>query len=109
MSQSPPQVSPGGYQSGSMQPHRGVMILVLGILGLLLCFILGIIAWVMGNGDLRQMDAGLMDPSGRGLTQAGKILGIVACGLQILGIVIWVLLVGLAIVGGVAAGSGAGP
>lgn len=109
MSQYPPQASPpGGYQGGGGRPHRGVLILVFGILGLIICFLFGIAAWVMGNGDLREMDAGMMDPSGRGLTQAGKVLGIVACVLQLAGIVIWVLLVGLAILGA-AAGGAAGP
>ena len=32
----------------------------------------------MGKDDLREMDLGLMDPSGRDLTNAGRILGIVA-------------------------------
>jgi len=74
------------------KPHRGVMILVFGILGLVCCFIFGIIAWVMGNGDLREMDAGRMDPSGRGLTQAGKICGIVSVGLALLGLVYAILM-----------------
>ena len=58
-----------------LRPHRGGAVLALGILGLLTCFVLGIIAWVMGKNDLREMDAARMDPSGRGTTQAGKILG----------------------------------
>ncbi|MBN2182674.1 MAG: hypothetical protein JW715_12250, partial [Sedimentisphaerales bacterium] len=49
-----------------MKPHRGTLILILGILGLVCCVICGIIAWVMGNTDLREIDAGRMDPSGRG-------------------------------------------
>ncbi|MHC4604678.1 MAG: hypothetical protein ACYS6W_15275, partial [Planctomycetota bacterium] len=44
-----------------LQPHRGSVVLVLGILGLVVCFICGIIAWVMGNNDLRQIDTGIMD------------------------------------------------
>ncbi len=72
----------------SLAPHRGVLILVLGILGIVCCFIFGIIAWVMGNNDLREIDAGRMDPSGRGLTQAGKICGMVGVILTIVGIVI---------------------
>jgi hypothetical protein len=60
------------------RPHRGAVVLVLGILGIAVCFICGIIAWVMGKNDLRQMDVGIMDPSGRGLTQAGKICGMVS-------------------------------
>ena len=73
-------------------PHRGGLILALGILGIVCCFICGIIAWVMGNGDLRQMDAGRMDPSGRGLTQAGKICGMVSVILQIVGFILWLLM-----------------
>ena len=61
-----------------MQNHRGTLILVLGILSLILCQPLGIAPWLMGNGDLAAMDAGTMDPEGRGLTQAGKICGIVS-------------------------------
>jgi hypothetical protein len=67
-----------------LRPHRGGIILALGILGIVCCFICGIIAWVMGNNDLREMTAGRMDPSGHGLTQAGKICGIVSVVLLIL-------------------------
>jgi len=62
----------------ALAPHRGVVILILGILGIVCCFICGIIAWVMGNNDLREMAAGRIDPSGEGLTQAGKICGIIS-------------------------------
>jgi hypothetical protein len=85
--------------SGSMLPHRGTTILVLGILGLVCCFICGIIAWVMGNTDIKSMNSGMMDPSGRGLTQAGKICGIISVVLAIVGIVIWLL---AAVLGGAA-------
>jgi len=88
-----------------MQPHRGTMILVFGILGLVVCMPLGIVAWVMGSGDLKKMDAGLMDPEGRGITQAGKIIGMVATILTIVGIALWFLLVFLAIVVPIAANS----
>jgi hypothetical protein len=88
-SQRPPQQS--------LRPHRGVLILVLGILGIVCCFICGIVAWVMGNNDIREIDAGRMDPSGRGLTQAGKICGMVSVILQIVGFVIWLLMMLLGI------------
>ena len=62
-----------------MKPHHGTLILVLGILSLFMCGIItGIPAWVMANSDLREMDAGTMDPSGRGATQAGKVCGIIS-------------------------------
>jgi hypothetical protein len=85
----PPVQPVQAYPAGQpMRPHRGVMILVFGILGILCCFIFGIVAWAMGNGDLREMDAGRMDPAGRGLTQAGKICGIVSVVLTIVGLAI---------------------
>jgi len=74
-----------------MKPHRGTLILVLGILGILLCQPVGIAAWVMGNADLKQIAAGTMDPEGKSLTQIGKILGIIAVVLMIIGLVLGVL------------------
>lgn len=79
-----------------LQPHRGVVVLVLGILGIVVCTICGIIAWVMGNNDLREMAAGRMDPAGRGLTQAGKICGMISVILLIIGIVICLIIAVLA-------------
>lgn len=71
-----------------MQPHRGPVILVLGILGFLVCQIFAPIAWVMGRADLREMDAGRMDPTGKGLTQAGMILGIIGTLLIVVSVVV---------------------
>ncbi|MBN1509373.1 MAG: DUF4190 domain-containing protein [Sedimentisphaerales bacterium] len=89
----PPVETVQAYPVGQpLRPHRGALILVFGVLGLVCCIIFGIIAWVMGNSDLREMDAGRMDASGRGLTQAGKICGIISVALTILGIVISILL-----------------
>ena len=60
-----------------MKPHRGGEILVLVILGLMMCPPVGIFAWFMGSEDLEKMRHGNMDSSGRDLTNAGRILGIV--------------------------------
>ena len=58
-----------GQQPGYGQPYgqpgygqqvdhpQGTTILVLGILGLVSCQILGVVAWVMGNNALREIDA----------------------------------------------------
>jgi hypothetical protein len=73
---------------GGGKPHRGVMILVLGILGFFCCFILGIVAFFMGQSDIKEMDAGRMDPSGRGLTKAGMIIGLIS----IVWTLVWVIL-----------------
>jgi len=77
---------------GQLRPHRGVAVLVLGILGLVICVICGIIAWVMGSSDLKEMDAGRMDPSGRGLTKGGKICGMISVILAIVGFAIWLIM-----------------
>ncbi len=61
-------------------PHRGSAVLTLGILSLVTCaigIVLGIIAWVMGQNDLQEMRAGRMDPEGEGITNAGRICGII--------------------------------
>jgi predicted Zn finger-like uncharacterized protein len=66
------------------RPHRGGLILTLGILGLVLSccpmagWILGGIALSMGNTDLQAMSRRQMDRSGQGMTQAGKICGLIA-------------------------------
>lgn len=93
-----------GSPSG-IRPHRGAMILVFGILGFF-CFIFGIVAWVMGNADMSEIRAGRMDPSGEGLTNAGRILGIIVTLLNIAMIVLYFLIIVLAIGAGVASGGG---
>jgi hypothetical protein len=76
-----------------VKPHRGMLILVFGILGLVLCQLFGIAAWVMGNTDLEEMTRGRMDPSGRDLTRAGRICGMVSVALLIFQVVIVVIAV----------------
>lgn len=87
-----------------LKPHRGPMVLTFGILGLLCCLIFGILAWVFGQADLKEMAEGRMDPSGEGLTNAGKILGMISCALAVLGILIWVALFSLGMAGAVLGG-----
>jgi hypothetical protein len=89
--------SPQEAPPSNLAPHRGVLILILGIAGIVCCFIAGIVAWILGNKDLEEMAQGRMDPTGQGLTQAGKICGIVSVVLQIIGIIIWFLVVGFSI------------
>ncbi len=112
MTQMPPPTQPGPVQN--LQPHRGVMILVFGIIGIVFCVIFGIVAWVMGNGDLRAMREGRMDPTGEGLTKAGKICGIVGVVLNLIAIAfysVFFVILAAAVVGGAAGGAagGAGP
>ncbi len=65
-----------------IEPHRGTLILVLGLLSLVfMAFLapvgipLGIIAWVMGRTDLAKIRAREMDPEGERQTYAGYVCG----------------------------------
>jgi hypothetical protein len=61
--------------------HRGGMILALGIISLVVpCagVVCGPLAWIMGNTDLAEIRAGRMDPSGEGMVQAGRVLGMIS-------------------------------
>jgi len=91
-----------------MQPHRGVLILVFSILSWFLCVIFGVVAWVLANSDLRAMEDGRMDPTGEGITKAGKIVAMISVILSIVAAVagIIVLLAMLALGVFTAASSG---
>lgn len=90
-----------------MKPHRATLILVLGILSLVCCAPCGIFAWIMGKNDLKEMDSGAMDPSGRSNTNAGRICGMIGtillC-LQVLLGLAWVVFVVILGAAGAAAG-----
>jgi len=85
-----------------LAPHRGIAVLLLGIFGLkLTCGLLGIVAFFMGRHDLREMDAGRMDPSGRGLTLVGYVFGIISIvvvSIWLLMFAVWLALVVVALV-----------
>lgn len=81
----------------ALRAHRATLVLILGIVGLLCCMPVGIVAWVLGHQDLKDMDAGVMDPAGRGTTQAGKILGMISVILFVLGAIVWGCLLALGI------------
>jgi hypothetical protein len=89
-------------QNASQKAHRGVMILVFGILGLVICFPFGIAAWIMGNNDLKAIRAGQMDPTGEGLTQGGRIVGMIATILTLVGVVVALGVGALMVIGGIA-------
>lgn len=82
-----------------MAPHRGVLILVLGIISLVtvICLPLGPVAWLLGKADMDSIDSGRMDPEGRGMTQAGMVCGIISTLVMILGLLIVVAVLTIAI------------
>jgi hypothetical protein len=84
---------PGAVRRDSV-PHRSHLVQTFGTVGLVSGFLalpgcvcscllpfsltalgFGTTAWVMGRSDLRSMDAGVMDPSGRSATRLGKNFG----------------------------------
>jgi len=71
---------------GHVTPHRGGVVLALGICALVfnVCLVPGIMAWYMGSSDLKAMNRGDMDLEGHSLTQVGMILGIAGTVLNIL-------------------------
>ena len=104
-----PYTSPSSRSAGwHGSPHRGGMILTLGILAATCNFLLipGIMAWVMGSSDLKKMEAGYMDPEGKGITTAGMVLGIVFTLLILVPLVLYVLfllfIIVMAVIAGVA-------
>lgn len=91
------------------EPHRGSMILVLGIVSIPLAMVgmccgfcsygigglasvvglgLAIPGWVMGRHDLARMRAGEMDPEGESQTQSGMICAIIGTVLNALGVLL---------------------
>jgi hypothetical protein len=85
-------------------PHRGMLILIFGILGLVVCNVFAPIAWIMGNGDLKEIRAGRMDPEGESLTNVGRILGIVGTILTVLSLCGVLVIVVIAILAALAKG-----
>ena len=97
------------------------MIMAFGLIALIGGFlagfpaVFGIVAWIMGNTDLAEMKAGRMDPEGESQTQTGRICGMIATILAIVGVVIGCVVVifyfvCFAMIFGVAvAGAGANP
>jgi hypothetical protein len=77
-----------------MEHPQGTTILVLGILSLVVCGILGPIAWNMGNKALREIDASpQVTYTNRGNVNAGRICGIIGTAFLALGAVFVVIAV----------------
>ncbi|WP_313405640.1 DUF4190 domain-containing protein [Aeromicrobium sp.] len=93
-----PYGAPGQWQVAPKHP-KATLVLVLGILGLVVCQVLGPFAWVMGNRAVAEIDANPGVYDGRGEAQAGRILGIIATVILILSILVLAFFVVLIIIG----------
>ncbi len=77
-----------GYSPTPPANHpRAVLALVLGIVGVAVCQFAGPFAFVISNKALKEIDASGGTIGGRGMVQAGKILGIIGIVLLVLGVI----------------------
>ncbi len=73
----PIRFAPAAYQVEEPKaPHRGLLILILGIVSIGMCALTGPAAWYLANQDLPKIRYGNMDPEGYSMTIAGKVCGI---------------------------------
>jgi len=92
----------GSGGSGYTKPHRGTLVFVLGLISLLLSLLgcilcitspisfgLGLTAWLLANPDVNEMHSGAMDPTGLGMTNAGRVLGIIGVVLSVLTMILF--------------------
>lgn len=103
MSTPPPPPSAGGFNQGSggSAGTNAIIALVCGILSYVFCpFILGIVAWIMGKGELGKIDRGESSEAGRTMAKIGMWLGIVNVILSVLFGLVYILIIMLAVVAG---------
>jgi hypothetical protein len=98
------QPPPPGYGYGPPGPlhyapehPKATTALVLGILGVVVCQVLGPFAWSIGKRTVNEIDASGGQYGGRGSAQAGYILGIVGTVLLALGVLFFVFYLVLAV------------
>lgn len=85
------------YQIQSyIYPSRGGTILALGILSLVVCSVMGPIAWAMGNEEMRRIESGQAPEDGRSNATAGRICGIIASVMLMLGGMLFLMLLAMA-------------
>jgi hypothetical protein len=81
------------YGGGYVQPgtnQKAVWALVTGLLGLLCCGPVGVAGIVLGNAAKREIDASGGAQTGRGMAQAGVVLGIIAVVWTVVALVLFV-------------------
>ena len=85
-----PYANPYMAYDGLPRSTNSTTILVLGILSLVVCAVMGPIAWSMGKKELDHMNSGLISREGYGMVQAGYVCGII--GTVLLGLsLLWLL------------------
>jgi hypothetical protein len=85
------QPGPAAYQMPRQSSSKATTAMVLGIVGLVVCQIVGIVAIVLGNQAKNEIDASGGQIEGRGMAVAGIVMGWIAVGLMVLGIGVFLL------------------
>lgn len=84
------------YAGYAVPDHQqSTLVMILGILSLVLCQVLGPVAWIMGNRVVREIDSAQGRLGGRSQAQAGRICGIIATALMIITILFVVVAIAL--------------
>lgn len=81
------------------EASQATTVLVLGILGIVICGVLGPFAWVMGNRELQAIDSGMRPPENRSTANAGRILGIIGTVILGIGLLVFLFFIGLGVMG----------
>jgi hypothetical protein len=71
-------------RTGEYPGSRAILALVFGILGLMSMGLFAIPAWILGKAERQAIERGESPASGRGMAEAGYILGIIGVVLLIL-------------------------
>lgn len=93
----PPPPQNLGNVTGGQASTNAIIALVAGILSWVMCpFILGIVAWIMGKGELGKIERGESSEAGKTFAKTGMWLGIVNVILSVLFGALYVIIMVLA-------------
>ncbi len=68
---------PKPMRTGEYPSSRAILALIFGILGLMSMGLFAIPAWILGKAERQAIESGASPDSGRGMAEAGYILGII--------------------------------
>ncbi len=81
-------------RTGEYPSSRAILALIFGILGLVSMGLFAIPAWILGKAEREAIRRGQAPESGRGMAEAGYILGVIGVvllSLAVLAVLAWVL------------------
>lgn len=84
---------PAPMRTGEYPSSRAILALIFGVLGLMSMGLFAIPAWILGKAERDAIRRGQAPESGRGMAEAGYILGVigvVALSLGVLAVLAWV-------------------